>query len=448
MVEIHTSDQDPTNGRKMTKVRTEDGESINSLRALPVWSPDSESPHPFVAAQRAVQARGTFDRSAVASEAYWVGSEDTVKFFPIILLNCLRSQENYIKKFMYKDETARVRVKNWMDRAANKYHFPCSGRIDVESYEGHSGYNFVDSFRSTSWTPSMLGTYVIPSTLMETRHWVSFCLSILAYACVVTGNPIEGDTPAFRPIFGVGRQHLQEAEEEQIDLLKEAIYFLYEKRGIRLFPPRPGGPNRLDQDEFVIPSFASGSKSGWSTRHFVIALMEHNWVLSPEERSFSNTMRLFQDRVKTQALEGGGDSKQLGASGTETHGIRKQLRKAVSAKGKRGERVDVSGLASSGPSSHDDSNPTPAAGVPHSWSPSGATPSETWAPTNSSPRGTWRPSTSSWSTSQTWEEGSTWSGREWTNWNATKGQSKGSKGSRGSGSNQWSKDDQRTNRGW
>ena len=321
-----------------------------------------------------------------------------------------------------------------MDRAATKYHFPCSGHISVKSYDGHSGYNFVDSFRSTSWTPSMLGTYVIPSTLSATRHWVSFCLSILAYVCTVSGNPIEGEASAIKPIFTAGREPIPQAEKEQTDLLKEAIYVLYGKRGIRLFPPRPGG--RLDQDEFVIPSFASGSKGDWSSRHFIIALVEYSWVLSQEERSFSNMMKCFQDKVKVQSLEGGRDPKQVNfghAAGAETQGIRKQLRKA--ARAEHGERVDVSGLSSSGPQSYTasaDSNPTPAAGVPQSWTPSDAAPSRTW-----------KPSSSSWSSSgNTWEEGNTWSGREWTDRSQPKGQSKGS------GSNRWPKDDKWTSKGW
>ena len=85
---------------------------VSSLRTLPLWSADSESPHPFVAAQKAIIAMGTFNRKAFASEAYWVGSEDTVKLFPNILLACLRRQETYIKKFMYKDKSTKDRVMN------------------------------------------------------------------------------------------------------------------------------------------------------------------------------------------------------------------------------------------------------------------------------------------------------------------------------------------------
>ena len=247
---------------------------VSSIRYLPKWSADSESPHPFVAAQRAIIAMGEFDRKTYSDEAFWIGSEDTVNLFPKILLACLRRQESYIKKFMYKEKSVKDRVMSWMDRAATKYHFACSGHIHVEEYDGHNGYNFVDSVRSTSWTSSMLGTYVIPSTLATTRHWVSFCLSVLAYACTVTGNPIEGEASALKPIFSANREHIPQAEKEQIDLLKEAIYVLYGKQGIRFFPPRPGG--HLSDNEFVIPSFTSGSKGDWSSRHYVSVLIEHN----------------------------------------------------------------------------------------------------------------------------------------------------------------------------
>ena len=49
------------------------------------------------------------------------------------------------------------------------------------------------------------------------------------------------------------------------DLIKEAIYYLYGRRGIRFVPPRPG----LDvpNDEFLIPSFANCSKKEWSGIH-------------------------------------------------------------------------------------------------------------------------------------------------------------------------------------
>ena len=127
----------------------------------------------------------------------------------------------------------------------------------------------------------MLATYVIPSTFMATRHWVSFCLSILAYVCTVSGNPIEGDVDALKAIHSADRKLIPELEKQQTDLLKEAIYVLYGKRGIRLFPPRPGVD--LHQDEFLIPSFVSGSKGDWSSRHFVVALSEYSWVLCVEE---------------------------------------------------------------------------------------------------------------------------------------------------------------------
>jgi hypothetical protein len=190
---------------------------------------------------------------------------------------------------MYKNKSVKESVNDWMTRAANKYHFPCAGHITVGNYEGHDGYNLVDSFRSTSWTPSMLATYVIPSIFTTTRHWVSFCLSIIAYACTVTGIPIEGEVEVFQARHSADRKLIPEVEKQQTDFIKEAIYVLYGKRGIRLFPPRPGA--ELHQDEFLIPSFVSGSKGDWSSRHFVVALAEYSWVLSAEERSFSNMMK-------------------------------------------------------------------------------------------------------------------------------------------------------------
>ena len=405
---------------------------VSSIRSLPEWSAESDSPHPFVAARKAVIAMGAFDRAAYRSSAYWVGNEDVAKFFPIVLLSCLRRQESYIKKFMYKEQNALERVKMWMERAGTKFHFPCSGHITVGKYDGHDGYNFVGSFRSTSWNPSMLGTYVIPSTLITTRHWVSFCLSILAYICTVTNNPIEGDDSAIKPLFKAGGVLIPESEQEQINMLKEAIYVLYGKRGIRFFPPRPG--HDVEEDEFVIPSFVSGSKGDWSSMHFVIALVDYSHVLSPEEKSVSNLLKRFMDKAQTKSLQGGTVSYQgaVTSAGGETKGTRRQLR--LSARIERGECVDVSSLSST--HGHDrmddtDSLPTPA-DVPHSWTPSAPAPSSTWTPTSQS-----------WSSSgYTWEERNYWSNNEWTNQRLPKGQSKGS------GSSQRSKPDNWKYTGW
>ena len=163
---------------------------------------------------------------------------------------------------------------------------------------------------------------------------------------------------------------------------------MYGKPGIRLFPPRPGG--HLDDNEFVIPSFTSGSKSEWSSRHYVNVLIEHAWVLSESERSFSSMMRCFQEQAKVPSLENSGESVQRTIDrimGAETHGVRKQLRGV--ARAGYGERVDVSGLSSSGP---------PAAGVPHSRSPPEASPS-----------GSWRSSSASWQPAgRTWEKDEKW----------------------------------------
>ena len=97
-----------------------------SLLNVKPWSPDHESSHPFVAAQRAVDDARNLDRLALAEDSYWVGSMDSNNHLPNLLMNSLRIMEKYIKSFMYKKETAFTRVTNWMSRATNKYHFPCT----------------------------------------------------------------------------------------------------------------------------------------------------------------------------------------------------------------------------------------------------------------------------------------------------------------------------------
>ena len=178
---------------------------IDPVQHLQPWCPASESPHPFIAAQRMVSAMGDFDRKPWAENSYWVGSEDTCKIFPNILLACLRRQEKYIKRFMYKKQSVKERVTSWMGRAATKYHFPCAGHITIGNYDGHPGYNFLDTFQSICWSPSMLTTEVIPSVLSKTRLWVSFCLSVLAYSCTVSGKPIDGDEEVTKSVRSRGR---------------------------------------------------------------------------------------------------------------------------------------------------------------------------------------------------------------------------------------------------
>ena len=174
-----------------------------------------------------------------------------------------------------------------MARAGVKYQMPCTGNLTVGVYNGYSGNNFMTTFKTKTWSPIMLSTEVIPSTFFKTRRWVSFCLSILGYACEVLNKPIDGDEWVF-PTHRSGNQERDRVldprlEKEQTDLIKEAIYFLYGKRAIRFFPPRPG--TEITNEEFVIPDFSHGSKNEWYGRHYVIVLQEFGWTLSEGERS-------------------------------------------------------------------------------------------------------------------------------------------------------------------
>ena len=207
---------------------------------------------------------------------------------------------------MYQDKTKQSRVTNWMDRGL-KYHFPGAPNITVGNHEGATGYNIVSTFRTTEWSPIMLSTEVIPSAKNEERLWASFCLSVISYAYFVNNIKIEGDERVFRSLHNADNSLKMDVEKEMADLIKEAIYYLYGRRGIRFAPPRPG----LDvpNDEFLIPSFANCSKKEWSGIHYVLAMSEFSWVLNEGERNYSGMMINFLRQCSTQALEAGSDEK-------------------------------------------------------------------------------------------------------------------------------------------
>ena len=170
-------------------------EDIPTLRITPEsavlpWSPEVDSPNPFIAVQKALLSDRDRNRKALSSEAYWVGSEESMKYLPNMLLSCLRKTESYIKTFMYQDKSKQERVKNWMDRGS-KYHFPGAPNITVGVEEGAMGYNFVNTFRTTEWSPIMLSTEMIPSAKNEERLWASFSLSVIRYAYFVNNINIE-----------------------------------------------------------------------------------------------------------------------------------------------------------------------------------------------------------------------------------------------------------------
>jgi hypothetical protein len=115
--------------------------------------------------------------------------------------------------------------------------------------------------------------------------------------------------------------------KEQTDLIKEAIYFLYGKRAIRFFPPRPG--MELSNEEFVIPEFSHGSKKDWYSRHYVVVLAEYSWMLSEGEKSYSSLMQRVQDQVRVLALGHDQGPEQHEAARVNldaAHGARQHLR--------------------------------------------------------------------------------------------------------------------------
>ena len=73
-------------------------EDIPTLRITPEsavlpWSPEVDSPNPFIAVQKALLSDRDRNRKALSSEAYWVGSEEAMKYLPNTLLSCLRKTE-------------------------------------------------------------------------------------------------------------------------------------------------------------------------------------------------------------------------------------------------------------------------------------------------------------------------------------------------------------------
>ncbi len=70
----------------------------------------------------------------------------------------------------------------------------------------------------------------------------------------------------------------------------------------------------MRSDEFLIPSFVTGTKREWSNNHFVFAVSEFAWALNDEEREFSHMMRSFFQQVRTKALGSGGMAQPHGAN--------------------------------------------------------------------------------------------------------------------------------------
>ena len=113
---------------------------------------------------------------------------------------------------------------------------------------------------------------------------------------------IESDERAFRARHNADNSVKLDVEKEMQDVIKEAIYYLYGRRGIRFVPPRTG--LEMPSDEFLIPSFVKRTKKEWSGNQFVLAMTEYSWVLREGEKNFSGMMVTFLRQCNTQALEG------------------------------------------------------------------------------------------------------------------------------------------------
>ena len=74
------------------------------------WSPEIESPNPYIAVLKLLMMEDKLDRTTISSEAFWAGSEESTRFWPNMLLSCLRKTEKYIKDFMYKNKNSNVSV--------------------------------------------------------------------------------------------------------------------------------------------------------------------------------------------------------------------------------------------------------------------------------------------------------------------------------------------------
>ena len=297
------------------------------------WSPEVDSPNPFVAVQKLLMTEGYLDRTTISSEAFWAGSEESTKFWPNMLLGCLRKTEKYIKDFVYRNKSSKDRVATWLERGVAKYHFPGAPHITVDSAVG---YNMVGTFQTTEWSPIMLSTEVIPSAKNEERLWASTLLAILSYSYYVNDLKIEGEQSVFTSRHRKDKSIMMDAEKEMQDMAKEALSYLSGKKGIQFIPPRPGYD--LPSDQFLIPSFPTCSKKDWSGQHFVLALTESIWILNAGERDYSKMMINFRAQCDTQALEGARPSPR-GEAKAKAEGVppkttipkhaRKDLRKAA-----------------------------------------------------------------------------------------------------------------------
>ncbi len=101
----------------------------------------------------------------------------------------------------------------------------------------------------------------------------------------------SSDVLFFNPHAKEGLRVDSGIEAERLTMVMRAIYRLYNKRGIRFFPPREDDP--LGHVEFVIPGFGFSSRRDWTTTHFVMMLGEAPWALTAGELELSRNLKIF-----------------------------------------------------------------------------------------------------------------------------------------------------------
>ena len=102
-------------------------------------------------------------------ESYCIGSEAMIRNMPGMLLKSLDRVERYCKSWLYSQMNEKERVAAGMDRG-RKTQFPCATGVTVTGSDSTpSGYHIIKTFRTTSWSPSMMRVEVIPDYKREEK---------------------------------------------------------------------------------------------------------------------------------------------------------------------------------------------------------------------------------------------------------------------------------------
>ena len=149
----------------------------------------------------------------------------------------------------------------------------------------------------------MLSLETIPDDKREERDFAEFAIAVLSFCYHQKEMKFEDSDRVFSGEKADSSGYDADFEKDSISLVKKAIFFLYNKRGIRFYPPRPGAT--LGPDEVLLPAFMLISRRMFDLSHYLILLGEASWVLTAKEREMSQMINTFVRQSTTRAIGSG-----------------------------------------------------------------------------------------------------------------------------------------------